>query len=131
MFRRLSNTLPPDPTFPTDLGKLGYFVNENDLIRQKANPKQGYQYKINRSERVNDAYKEAMNGKSGVQRRVCSLTDPSLLSKDRPGATAGTWSSRAPSTTQRHSRYQACSYPCLQRSYDQETRHRPFPSPAE
>ncbi|KAK5071207.1 hypothetical protein LTR64_007711 [Lithohypha guttulata] len=61
MFRRLSNTLPPDPTFPTDLDKLGYFVNENDLIRQKANPKQGYQYKINRSERVNDAYKEAMN----------------------------------------------------------------------
>lgn len=62
MFRRLPTNLPPDHVFPADLEKLGYFVDEHDLIKQTANPKQGYQYKINRNERVNDTYKEAMNG---------------------------------------------------------------------
>lgn len=61
MFRRLPNSLPKDFTFPADLDQLGYFVNENDQIRQKANPDQKYQYRINRNDRVNDVYKEAMN----------------------------------------------------------------------
>lgn len=61
MFRRLPNSLPPDVTFPADLDQLGYFINENDQIRQKANPDQKYQYRINRNDRVNDVYKEVMN----------------------------------------------------------------------
>lgn len=61
MFRRLPNKLPPDPSFPADLAKLGYFINDKDQIRQIANPDQKYQYKINRNDRVNDVYREAMN----------------------------------------------------------------------
>ncbi len=64
MFRRLPNQLPTDITFPADLEALGYFINDNDQIRQIANPDQKYQYKINRSDRVNDVYKEAMNSES-------------------------------------------------------------------
>jgi len=64
MFRRLPNHLPKDPTFPTDLEGLGYFINDNDQIRQAANPDQKYQFKINRNDRVNDVYKEAMNSES-------------------------------------------------------------------
>ena len=64
MFKRLPNKLPEDIQFPADLNKLGYFVNEKDQIRQKANPDQKYQYKLNRNDRVNDVYKEAMNSTS-------------------------------------------------------------------
>lgn len=63
MFRRLSNSLPKDPKVPADLTALGYFVNENDQIRQIEHPDQKYQYQINRNERVNEVHKEAMNGK--------------------------------------------------------------------
>jgi len=67
MFRRLPNYLPKDPVFPTDLEGLGYFVNGNDQIRQIANPDQKYQYKVNRNDRVNEVYKEAMNSESCVK----------------------------------------------------------------
>lgn len=63
MFRRLSTNLPKDPIIEADLDKLGYFINENDQMRQKANPDVKYQYKINRDERINDMHKEAMNCK--------------------------------------------------------------------
>ena len=61
MFRRLPNTLPKDPVFPTNLEDLGYFTTDNDQIRQIKNPEQKYQFAVNRNERVNDVYKEAMN----------------------------------------------------------------------
>lgn len=61
MFRRLPHTLPPDPTFPADLEKLGFFVNSDDKIRQIKNPSQKYQYNINVNDRVNQAYKHANN----------------------------------------------------------------------
>lgn len=61
MFRRLPNNLPQDPIIEPDLDKLGYFVNENDQLRQKVNPDQKYQYRINRSDRINDLHKEAIN----------------------------------------------------------------------
>jgi len=63
MFRRLPNQLPPDVIVPADLTKLGYFVTENDQVRQIKNPELKYQFKINRNDRVNDVYKEAMNSK--------------------------------------------------------------------
>jgi len=70
MFRRLPNQLPKDITFPTDLEALGYFVNDNDQIRQIAHPDQKYQYKINRNDRVNDVYKEAMNSEAHLDIRL-------------------------------------------------------------
>lgn len=71
MFRRLPQTLPPDPLFPTDsLESLGYFVNEHDQIRQIKVPSNKFQYKINANDRVNQVYKWATNGEFGV---FCSL----------------------------------------------------------
>lgn len=61
MFRMHLNALPPDDTFPANLEALGYFVTDQDLIRQIANPDKKYQYKINRNDRVNDVFKETMN----------------------------------------------------------------------
>ncbi|KEF58710.1 uncharacterized protein A1O9_06636 [Exophiala aquamarina CBS 119918] len=61
MFRRLPQTLPADPSFPADLAQLGFFVNDNDQIRQIKNPAQKFQYKMNANERVNQAYKFASN----------------------------------------------------------------------
>lgn len=62
MFRRLPQTLPPDPSFPPDLEQLGFFVNDKDQIRQTKNPSQKFQYRINVNERVNQAFKFANNG---------------------------------------------------------------------
>ncbi|KAK5046840.1 hypothetical protein LTR84_007194 [Exophiala bonariae] len=61
MFRRLAHTLPPDPSFPVDLEKLGFFVTTEDKIRQIQNPSHKFQYRINTNERVNQAYKLANN----------------------------------------------------------------------
>lgn len=61
MFRRLAHTLPPDPTFPADLEKLGFMVTSEDKIRQIKNPSHKFQYRINTNERVNQAYKLANN----------------------------------------------------------------------
>lgn len=61
MFRLLPDKLPRETTAPTTLEGLGYFITENDVIRQVTNPEKKYQYRINRNERVNEIYKEAMN----------------------------------------------------------------------
>lgn len=75
MFRRRPQTLPKDPSFPTDLEQLGYFINEKDQIRQIHNPEQKYQFAVNKSDRINDVYKEAMNGKQhGLYRDELLLT---------------------------------------------------------
>jgi hypothetical protein len=63
MFRRLSGSLPKDPSFPADLKKLGYFINENDEIRMIDHPENKFVYSIDKNERVNDMHEEAMNGK--------------------------------------------------------------------
>lgn len=39
-----------------------YFINENDQIRQIANPEEDFKYRINRNERFNIKQREAMNG---------------------------------------------------------------------
>ncbi|KAL1998532.1 hypothetical protein VTN02DRAFT_6012 [Thermoascus thermophilus] len=60
VFRR--KDLPPDPVFPADLEKLGYFINDNDQIRKISDPEAGFQFKINRNDRWNELNREAMNG---------------------------------------------------------------------
>ncbi|OJJ51385.1 hypothetical protein ASPZODRAFT_56750 [Penicilliopsis zonata CBS 506.65] len=59
VFRR--EDLPSDPSFPSDLNKLGYFINNEDRIRKISNPEQDFQFKINRNPRWNEAQREAMN----------------------------------------------------------------------
>ncbi|KAI6250898.1 hypothetical protein HI914_01002 [Erysiphe necator] len=62
MFRRLETGLPIDPKFPSDLKELGYFVNENDEIRNIENPKAYFQYFLTKNDRINNLHREAMNG---------------------------------------------------------------------
>ena len=57
MFRRLPHTLPADPVFEPDLEKLGFFVNDEDKVRLIRNPKQRYQYEVNKNERWNIVHK--------------------------------------------------------------------------
>ena len=64
MFRRLPETLPKDPVIPADLTQLGYFVNNEDQVRQLLNPEQKYRYLVSRNDRVNELFREAMNSKS-------------------------------------------------------------------
>ncbi|KAJ5212135.1 uncharacterized protein N7498_003781 [Penicillium cinerascens] len=61
MFVYRNKNLPPDPEYPVELKKLGYFITEKDLIRQTANPEAEYKYKINRNDRFNIKHREAMN----------------------------------------------------------------------
>ncbi|OKL60525.1 hypothetical protein UA08_04283 [Talaromyces atroroseus] len=53
--------LPDDPVFPADLEKLGYFINDQDQIRQIANPDESFRYKINANERWNEVHCSAFN----------------------------------------------------------------------
>ncbi|KAJ5628834.1 hypothetical protein N7490_011062 [Penicillium lividum] len=61
MYVYQNKDLPPDPDFPVDLKELGYYINEDDQIRQIDHPEEGYKYKINRNDRFNVRYREAMN----------------------------------------------------------------------
>ncbi|KAJ5095618.1 Arb2 domain-containing protein [Penicillium alfredii] len=61
MFTYRECDLPDDPVFPTDLTKLGYFINDNDQIRMISDPELGFQYKINRNDRFNVKQREAFN----------------------------------------------------------------------
>ncbi|CAK7273446.1 hypothetical protein SEPCBS57363_005656 [Sporothrix epigloea] len=54
MFRRLWTGLPVAPRFPTDLEKLGYFINEEDEIRNIEDPKYYFKYFIDRNAYYND-----------------------------------------------------------------------------
>jgi hypothetical protein len=64
MFRRLPASLPVDPVFYSDLGKLGYFINDDGQIRQIKRPDQPFLYKITTDERYNEMQREAINSES-------------------------------------------------------------------
>ncbi|KAH8692987.1 Arb2 domain-containing protein [Talaromyces proteolyticus] len=53
--------LPKDAVFPPDLDKLGYFINDQDQIRQLANPQEDFKFKINKNDRWNEVQRNAMN----------------------------------------------------------------------
>ncbi|PLN80712.1 Arb2 domain-domain-containing protein [Aspergillus taichungensis] len=61
MFVFSREDLPPDPSFPADLKQLGYFINDRDQIRKISDPKQEFQFKINKNDRWNETQREAMN----------------------------------------------------------------------
>ncbi|KFY36710.1 hypothetical protein V495_07656, partial [Pseudogymnoascus sp. VKM F-4514 (FW-929)] len=61
MFRLLPRGLPKDPEYPTDLQSLGYFINDEDEIRNIENPKYYFKYFINRNDRFNERQRESMN----------------------------------------------------------------------
>ncbi|RYP77712.1 hypothetical protein DL769_003332 [Monosporascus sp. CRB-8-3] len=61
MFRRKWSGLPADPAFPSDLKKLGYFINEDDEVRSIENPDCYFKYFLSRNERYNERQRFAMN----------------------------------------------------------------------
>ncbi|CAK7231147.1 hypothetical protein SCUCBS95973_007811 [Sporothrix curviconia] len=67
MFRRLWTGLPDTPKFPADLEKLGYFVNEEDQIRNIKDPKYYFKYFIDRNMYYNDSQRFSF---TAVQRIV-------------------------------------------------------------
>ncbi|KAK2059393.1 Arb2 domain-containing protein [Colletotrichum caudatum] len=54
MFRRRWSGLPEDPMFPSRLKDLGYFVNDQDEIRNIENPDYYFKYFLTKNGRVND-----------------------------------------------------------------------------
>ncbi|RYP93133.1 hypothetical protein DL770_000707 [Monosporascus sp. CRB-9-2] len=61
MFRRKWSGLPADPAFPSDLKKLGYFINEDDEVRSIENPDYYFKYFLSRNGRYNERQRFAMN----------------------------------------------------------------------
>ncbi|EPE08376.1 mitochondrial 40s ribosomal protein mrp2 [Ophiostoma piceae UAMH 11346] len=68
MFRRLWTGLPPTPKFSTDLEKLGYFINEEDQLRNLEDPKYYYKYFITRNTYYNDSQRFSFH--TAIQRIV-------------------------------------------------------------
>lgn len=62
MFRRKWSGLPEDHVFPEDLEGLGYFINEQDEVRNIKCHDEYYKYFLSKSVRVNDCQRFAMNG---------------------------------------------------------------------
>lgn len=90
MFRRLPNQLPRDPDYPSDLTKLGLFINSAHQLKQIDYPEDAYRFSVTTNERYNEVREEAVNNclceelvtrlsKLGVE----SLWLPSL-SNDKP-----------------------------------------------
>jgi hypothetical protein len=62
MFRRVQDTLEPDPSFPAHLKELGFFINLSGGIRMINSPEKPYVYHATNNERVNEVRREAMQG---------------------------------------------------------------------
>ncbi|CAN9182392.1 unnamed protein product [Alternaria alternata] len=54
MFRRIENTLEPDPPFPANLKELGFFINSSGDIRMINAPEKPYVYHATNNDRVNE-----------------------------------------------------------------------------
>ncbi|ETS84195.1 hypothetical protein PFICI_02220 [Pestalotiopsis fici W106-1] len=61
MFYRPWEELPSDPEFPSDLGLLGYFVNDEDEIRSIQSPDHYFKFHIDKNSRYNERQRYAMN----------------------------------------------------------------------
>ncbi|KAL8762550.1 MAG: hypothetical protein Q9184_001458 [Pyrenodesmia sp. 2 TL-2023] len=61
MFRLHESALPADFHFPTDLEKLGYFINDKDQVRSIRHPDQEFNFFISKNERMNLVQREAFN----------------------------------------------------------------------
>ncbi|KAH7381541.1 Arb2 domain-containing protein [Pyrenochaeta sp. MPI-SDFR-AT-0127] len=62
MFRRIENTLEPDPSFAADLNALGlsFFINKVGQIRMIEAPEEPYIFRSTNNDRVNEVRQEAM-----------------------------------------------------------------------
>ncbi|TDZ61959.1 hypothetical protein CTRI78_v003999 [Colletotrichum trifolii] len=63
MFRRRWSGLPADPVFGSNLKDLGYFINDEDEIRNIDEPNAYFKYFLSKNTRVNDRQRFHFNGK--------------------------------------------------------------------
>ncbi|KAK1976109.1 Arb2 domain-containing protein [Colletotrichum cereale] len=64
MFRRRWSGLPEDPMFSSNLKDLGYFVNDQDEIRNVENPNYYFKYYLTKNGRVNDRQRFHFNAEA-------------------------------------------------------------------
>ncbi|KAF2797737.1 hypothetical protein K505DRAFT_268896 [Melanomma pulvis-pyrius CBS 109.77] len=60
MFRRVAEGLPPDASYPANLQKLGYFINEVGQIRMIDFPDKDFQFYLSNIDRHNEVHREAV-----------------------------------------------------------------------
>ena len=61
MFRRLSNNLPQDANYPSDLRQLGLFINSAHQLKHSDYPEDAYRFSVTTNDRYNDVREEAVN----------------------------------------------------------------------
>lgn len=61
MFAARPSRLPQDPTYVADFKELGYFVNNDGLIRKIEYPDDTFQFFITNNERYNEVHREAFH----------------------------------------------------------------------
>jgi len=61
MFRRLPNQLPQDANYPSNLRKLGLFINESHQLKQSDHPEDAYRFAVTTNNRYNEVREEAVN----------------------------------------------------------------------
>ncbi|KAK6189631.1 hypothetical protein LQW54_013074 [Pestalotiopsis sp. IQ-011] len=81
MFYRPWEDLPYDPSFPSGLKELGYFVNETDEIRSIENPDNYFKFHIDKNDRHNERQRFAMN--EAIEKVVHSRLESLGLEKIR------------------------------------------------
>ncbi|KAI0449469.1 Arb2 domain-containing protein [Xylaria acuta] len=92
MFVRKWSALPADPTFPSDMKSLGYFINKDDEVRSIENENNYFKYFISRNMRVCDRQRFAMN--QAIQDEIHKrLTDLGLNKLFLPAGTTSAPSS--------------------------------------
>jgi hypothetical protein len=114
MFRRIEDTLEPDPSFPADLNQLGFFINLSGDIRMIDAPEKPYVYHATNNERVNEVRREAMQSTFQLPLKHSQLTHHSLPAQGSREAPVLPWPRVHPSSWLRHDQAQwsACTYPC-------------------
>ena len=114
MFRRIENTLEPDPSFPANLKELGFFINSSGDIRMINAPEKPYVYHATNNDRVNEVRREAMQSKFQLSLRRLQLICQSLSTQGSGAASVLPWSQLYPPSRLRHDQAQrpACTYPC-------------------
>ncbi|KAK8156011.1 hypothetical protein IWX90DRAFT_480974 [Phyllosticta citrichinensis] len=90
MYRLTEAGMPQDPHYKADLKELGYFIDDNSVIKTIRPPHFYYTYWISNNERVNDAFRDAMHEciLREIRERMAALGVPllyvPLMSPDKP-----------------------------------------------
>ncbi|KAK7537221.1 uncharacterized protein J3D65DRAFT_603232 [Phyllosticta citribraziliensis] len=90
MYRLTEAGMPQDPHYKADLKELGYFIDDNSVIKTIRPPHFYYTYWISNNERVNEAFRDAMHEciLREIRERMAALGMPLFyvphMSPDKP-----------------------------------------------